>query len=162
MNIVARFREYIRLERMRTDSSLTPQELKRWTVIKRQLGHDLSPGISDDQSDQRHSVRVPTNVAVSLNSTGDLRECLMTNLSRGGLFVATEYIVEIGTRLNLLLQVGSSEQIEIPVEVVSHNLSSTLGAFQPGMGMRFLELRPDIQKQIDDLYERAGLRASHD
>ena len=161
MNLVARFREWVRLERKRTDSSLTPEELKRWTLLKRQLGRDFSPGISDDRSDARHSVRIPTNLAVSLNSTGELRECLMSNLSRGGLFLATEHVVEIGTRLNLLLQVEGSESLEIPVEVVSHNLGATLGSFQPGMGMRFLEMSPDVQKGVDDLYERAGIRAVH-
>jgi uncharacterized protein (TIGR02266 family) len=159
MNVVMRFREYMRLERMRTDSSLTPEELKRWSVLKRQLGRELSPGISDDRSDERHSIRIPTNVAVSVNTTGELRDCLMTNLSRGGLFLATKHVVELGTRLNLLLQVEGSEPIKIPVEVASHNLDATLGVFQPGMGMRFLEMAPDVQKQVDDLYERAGIKA---
>jgi len=160
--VLARFREYMHLERQRTESSFTPAELSRWTLLKRQLDREFNPGLSKHRSDARRSVRIPTRMAVSLDSMGDLRECLMTNLSRGGLFLATEHVVEIGTRLNLILRIEGEDALEIPVEVVSHNMGATIGLHRPGMGMRFLEMRHDAQKRVDDLYERAGFAAVRD
>jgi Tfp pilus assembly protein PilZ len=159
VNVVARFREYMHLECKRTDGGLSPMELARWTLLKRELGRDFTPGISDERSDQRRSLRVPAKVPVSVDSMDELRECLMTNLSRGGLFLATPHLVEIGTRLDLILRVEGEAALEIPVEVVSHNLGPRLASCQQGMGMRFLEMSSQVRQRVDDLYERAGLHA---
>ena len=99
------FREYIHLERKRTSKGLSPRELQRWTALKRVLGKEFSPGLSDEKADQRGSVRIPTRLAVAFRSSGELRSSLMTNLSRGGVFIATEQPVEIGTHLELQLRI---------------------------------------------------------
>lgn len=161
MDVSTRFRKYLYLERKSSDEGLSPAELQQLVQLKRSLSRDFSPGLAEHHSDARSSVRVPTRLAVSFNSFGALQECLMTNLSRGGLFVATDHLVDIGTRLLLRVVLQETgEQIEIPAEVTSHNLSPRMDHPVHGMGMRFLELRPDVQKQVDELYERAGLHAA--
>ena len=149
------FREYIHLERKRTGEGLSPLELQRWTALKRVLGKEFSPGLSDEKADQRGSVRIPTRLAVAFRNLGELQSSLMTNLSRGGLFVATEQPAAIGTRLDLQLHVEETgEKIDVPTEVVSHDVGPNFSSGERGMGLRFLEMKPETQRAIDELYER--------
>jgi Tfp pilus assembly protein PilZ len=79
----------------------------------------------------------------------------MTNLSRGGVFIATESPASIGTRLQLLIHVeGTGERLEVPVEVVSVNVGPQLMGDAHGMGLRFLEAGSELQRQLDRFYER--------
>lgn len=157
-DITLLFREFAGLERKRRHG-LSPAELERWMFLKRRLAREFSPEVSDAQADRRESVRVPTRLAVSFHDVGELRRCWMTNLSRGGVFVATEEILPIGTRLDLQIAVGpEGGELEVPVEVVSHNIGPDFRT-RCGMGMRFLDLSPEVTKRLDELYESAFHRA---
>jgi Tfp pilus assembly protein PilZ len=160
-NLPGLFRAYMALERKRSGAGLSPEELGRWTELKRRLSRHLTPDVSDEHADQRRSVRVPTRLAVSFSSLGQLVGSLMTNLSRRGLFVATEHLLDIGTRLELRIQIGDTgEVIELPAEVVSHNLGPGFENDSPGMGMSFRDASPGVEKQMAKLYERALQKAA--
>ncbi len=153
-DVVAQFREYIRLDRKRRSGGLTPAELERWTRLKRSLGQKFSPGLSDEQSDQRSSVRVPAQLRIDFPSIAELRGKLMTNLSRGGLFVTTTHLLDIGTRVTLHITIESSdERLEIPAEVVSQNVGPQYESGPPGIGMRFLAMDDAVQRRLDEFYE---------
>jgi uncharacterized protein (TIGR02266 family) len=157
-DVVLLFREFARLDRKRR-RGLSPSELQRWMLLKRRLVREFNPDVSDDQADRRASVRVPTRLVVSFGDLGELRRCWMTNLSRGGLFVATDEVLEIGARLVLRIGISQTgDEVEIPVEVASHNLGPRFES-QRGMGMRFLDMTPEVTKKLDDLYESAFRRA---
>ncbi len=49
---------------------------------------DRLKSVQDTHADRRGSVRVPVKLRVGFATYGELRESLMTNLSRGGLFVS--------------------------------------------------------------------------
>ena len=154
-DVASQFREYVRLDRVRRSGGLTPAELARWKLYKRSLGKHFSPGLSDEQADRRESVRVPTRMRVSFASEGALARVLMTNLSRMGVFVQAEELLELGTRLQLRIHVDSPHHdIEIPVEVVSHNVGPRFEADARGMGLRFLDMSPEAEKELSELYER--------
>jgi uncharacterized protein (TIGR02266 family) len=156
VDVAARFREYKRLEKKRAGGGLTPAELRRWIAIKRMLSRSFSPGISKAQSDQRASPRVPTRLGASFATVGEIRRSLMTNLSRGGVFLRTEDLVELGTRLELCIHIDESgEDIRVQTEVVAHNVGPGFGSDEHGMGLRFLDMDEATQKQIDELYERS-------
>jgi type IV pilus assembly protein PilZ len=149
------FREYVRLDRLRCGAGFSPEELKRWRLLKRALGQHFSPGLSDECADQRESVRVPTRIAVSFPTEGQLAGSLMTNLSRRGVFVRTEHPLEIGTRFELRIHVDDPPQdIAIAVEVVSQNVGPSYASREPGMGLRFLDADAEAEKHLDELYER--------
>jgi uncharacterized protein (TIGR02266 family) len=153
-DVVAQFREYIRLDRKRSSGGLTPAEFERWTLLKRSLGKKFSPGLSDADSDRRSSLRIPAQLRVDLPSIAELRGKLMTNLSRGGLFVATTHLLDIGTRVTLHINIGSSgERLEIPAEVVSQNVGPGYESEPPGLGLKFLEMAEDVERQLEALYE---------
>lgn len=155
-NLNAQFREYVRLDRKRTDDGLTVPEMERWRGLKRVLTRAFSPLVSDDQIDQRNSVRIPTRLQVSFESEGELGQSLMTNLSRYGVFIQTRRPFEIGTRFELRIHIAEpAREIATPVQVVSVGVGPSLRPECQGMGCRFTELTPDLEKQIADLYERA-------
>jgi uncharacterized protein (TIGR02266 family) len=157
---ITQFREYIRLDRKHRSGGLTPAELERWTRLKRVLGEKFMPGPGDDQPDRRASLRVPTQLRVDFSSVDALRGQLLTNLSRGGLFVSTTHLLEIGTRVTLHVHIESSdEEIEVPAEVVSHNVGPRFQAELRGMGLRFLEMDDNVRRKLEDLYEGALRRA---
>lgn len=160
-DVTARFREFVQLDRRREAEGLTPEELDRWMLLKRFLNKRFSPGLSEERADQRHSVRVPARLTVSFRDTGELRNSLMTNLSRGGLFVATERPLEIGSSLELRIDVAETDdRIDVKVEVVSLNLSADLSRTRRGMGLRFVDPAPEIQRKLDELYEQQLKKAA--
>ena len=161
--IVGKFREYAHLERKRSADGLSPRELQRWMALKRLLSREFTPEISDSRADQRSSVRVPTRLTVAFRSAREIRPCLMTNLSRGGLFVHTEHLVEIGTRVELSIRIDETgEVISLPAEVVSQNAGPQLAGDQQGMGLRFLDMEDADRKRVEDLYEHALISAALD
>ena len=104
-------------------------------------------------------MRIETRLKVAFESTHEVAEALMTNLSRGGLFINTAMPAEPGTRFQLKLQIESSAEIlVIPAEVVSNNVRAGFDSGQLGMGVRFLPMEPGLRKKVDDLYEALARR----
>jgi len=159
-DVVGQFREYIRLDRKHQSEGLNPVEIERWSLLKRKLGKEFSPGLSDLRSDERTSVRVPTRLRVDFASDSELRGQLMTNLSRGGLFVATKYNLPIGDRVELSIHVGPDDRmLEVGAEVVSHDVGPHFEPESRGMGLRFLETDAATQRELHELYERSLRKA---
>ena len=153
-DIASRFREYVWLERKRYGQGLTPAELERWALLKRYLSRRFSPNVSDETADKRRSVRIPTRLTVTFRDDKELRSSLMTNISRGGVFIATERPAETGTMLELRIALeDSGETIEVPSEVVTVNVGPDMQTARPGMGVRFLPTSDEIQEKLDRLYE---------
>jgi type IV pilus assembly protein PilZ len=155
-NVIDIFREYMALESRRKQDALSVAELARWTKLKRVLNRHFQPGVDDLHEDRRDSVRVPVSLRVGFESYGQIGESLMTNLSRGGLFVDTDTPLPIGTPIRLRVRIEESDrEIELTGEVVSTNMGAKTGRDVHGMGVRFSKMDDDQQKVVDDLYERA-------
>jgi len=155
------FREYMRLQRKQAGAGLTTHEFERWTLLKRALGRHFSPDLTAQQSDQRESVRVPTRLGVHFPTFHDLGLSLMTNLSRGGVFIATTTPCEIGTRLQLRIEVDETgDTLDVTGEVISNGGGASLQSEESGMGVRFHDLTEEHRKALDDLYEGIMRRAA--
>ena len=155
-DIASRFREFAQLDKKRARDGLSPEELRRWTILKRLMESKFSPGLRGKNANRRVSVRVPTRLVVQFGSLGELQQSLLTNLSRGGVFIATDHLVEIGTCLELRLGIGRrGKELVVPAEVVTHNVGPRFEKGQRGMGMRFLDLDPEVKAEVDELYEKA-------
>jgi uncharacterized protein (TIGR02266 family) len=155
-DVQALFREYLRLDRRRRNDALSRRELARWSELKRRLNSTFSPGTSPELDDRRESVRVPANLRVQFGSAGELKACLLTNLSRGGVFLATPAPEPIGTQLRLKIIVQDPPaQIEVGGEVVSHNVGPGFDTHMTGMGVRFIDPDAAARTALGTLYERA-------
>ena len=151
------FREYAHLDRKRTTSGVTPQEYQRWLALKAQLARTFSKGPPGGGAERRDLIRVPTRMKVSFQTNEGVARAVMTNLSRGGLFINTAFPAPLGTRLELALRIDSTgEELHIPAEVVSQNVGGGYDTQNLGMGVRFLALTPPVRKKIDEIYAAAG------
>ena len=139
---------------------LSPHELSHWSKLKRELSRQFQPGVDAAHSDKRQSIRVPLALKVNFESYGKIRECLMTNMSLGGVFIATTSPLPIGTPFLVRLRVEESgEYLELSGEVASQDMSADLTKAQRGMGIRFVNLSDEQRKQVNDLYEHALQKA---
>ena len=148
------FREFMSLERKRASTGITPEELERWQLLKRRLGKEFHPKLGDEHSDQRRSVRVPTVLRVSFPDRKSLEHCLMTNISRGGVFIATPAPEPIGTSLRIAIRIeGDAEDLVVTGVVVSQNYSDGPYGEARGMALAFDHPNPATQARLDALYE---------
>jgi uncharacterized protein (TIGR02266 family) len=154
MDIATRFREYVRLDRQRRESGLSPSDEAHWQTLRRFLSIHFAPDRPEASDETRDSVRVPTRINVTFASNRELVRCLMTNVSRGGVFVQTEHPLPIKTQFTLHIQIDDPKRvIAAPVEVVSLGVGPGFARHQRGMGLRFLDLPPGVEKQLCELYE---------
>jgi uncharacterized protein (TIGR02266 family) len=154
-DIASRFREYVQLERRRDGEGLTTAEYERWMELKRLLSRRFNPEVSDERADERRSVRIPTRLMATFRDEAELRSSLMSNLSRGGVFIKTDRPLEIGESLELRIDLAESgESLDVPVEVVSCNVGPNFDQSQRGMGLRFRPTSDEMQRKLDELYER--------
>jgi len=160
-NMPAVFREYMMLERMRTsEDGMSVRELQRWAALKKLLNKHFQPGVKDRDEDRRGSVRVPLKLRIGFETYGEIRECLMTNLSRGGVFISTPSPLPLGTSLQIWIRIEESgQELEISGEVASHNSGPGLLTEELGMGVRFVRMTEEQEKAVDNLYERTLRRA---
>jgi len=156
VDIATRFREYVRLDGQRRESGLSPSEDARWQTLRRFLSIHFAPDRPEAVSDLRDSVRVPTRINVSFSSDRDLVRCLMTCVSRGGVFVQTEHPLALATAFTLHIHIEDPKRdIAVPVVVVSLGVGPGFARHQQGMGLRFLDMSPEVEKQLRELYERS-------
>ena len=149
-------RAYTALDKRRKAGGLSPADMGRWSQLKSALHRHFQPGVKEQHAQSRDSVRVPISLNVKFESRGEVRECLMTNLSAGDLFVATESPLPTGTPLNVRIRVErTGEEIELPGEVVSVEVSANLAEEERGMGIRFVNLDEAQREQVAELYEHA-------
>ncbi len=153
-------RAYMELDKQRKSGGLSPAEAARWAQLKATLNRHFQPSVDDQHAKRRDSVRVPLLLNVDFESHGEIRKCLMTNMSAGGLFVATDSPLPIGTPFKLRIRVEKAgEQIELPGEVASINLAANLATEERGMGIRFVNLDEAQRQQVAALYEDAIQKA---
>ena len=160
-NMPAVLREYMRLELRRTSpEGISVKEYQRWLVLKRHLSKHFQPDLSDKHEDRRDSVRVPARLRLGFQSYGEVRECLMTYLSRGGIFIATQEPLPLGTKLQIRIYVEESGLvIDVPAEIASHNSGPGLLSEELGMGVKFINLSEEQDKAVRTLYERSLRKA---
>ncbi len=154
-NIARLFLEYARLDRRRTGRGLSVKQLERWVELKRRLEHHLAPGTPSPGAERRDSIRVPTRLNCSFESIGTLQKAIITNLSRTGMFINTASPLPIGAKLELRILIRETgREIDVPAKVVSNNVGPSFDVRQTGMGVRFTKDVPEIEEQLDDLYEQ--------
>jgi uncharacterized protein (TIGR02266 family) len=149
-------RAYLALDKRRKAEGLSPTELARWSQLKAALNRHFQPDLEEKHAQSRASVRVPLSLNVDFESRGEVRKCMMKNLSAGGIFVATESPLPIGTPFNVRIRIEKTgEQIELPGEVVSVGASADLAHNEHGMGIRFVHLTDAQRQQVADFSEQA-------
>ena len=153
-------RAFLALDKRRKAGGLSPADMSRWSDLKSALNRHFEPDVKEKHAESRETVRVPLDLNVNFESRGEIRKCLMKNLSAGGLFVATETPLPIGTPFNVHIRIErTGEVIELPGEVVSVGVSANLAEEQHGMGIRFVHLTEEQIQQVTEFSEKAMKKA---
>ncbi len=107
-----------------------------------------------DHDNRRVHPRIPVEVKVDLFNENTFFTGFTENVSRGGLFVATEAPFEIGTRLTMKLALMDGPVREHEVVVRWIRPPGTPGGLPAGMGVQFEALEgealDELQRFIDD------------
>src|SRR5262249_48859862 len=97
----------------------------------------------------RVSARVPLQVGVDLTSDSNLFTGFSTNISEGGLFVATVNMLPVGTLVDLTRSLPGESRLCIQGEVrwLREVNDRTPNVF-PGFGVRFVNLFPSTAEAL--------------
>lgn len=98
-------------------------------------------------------IRVPAEISVVLQHEDNFYSGRILNLSRNGVFMTSEVLLDVGSRLNLLMpddKESSENTLELKAEVTWHTKRGIPEADLPrGMGIQFVELTQDLQEKLD-------------
>ena len=162
-NMPGLLRAYLALDKRRKADGLSPTEMARWSQLKSALNRHFEPSVKEQHERSRESVRVPLDLNVNFESRGEVHKCLMKNLSAGGIFVATESPLPIGTPFNVRIRIEKTGgEVELPGEVVTVGVSANLAEEKHGMGIRFVNLTEAQSKQVAEFSEQAMKNAIGD
>ncbi|MGZ3479995.1 MAG: TIGR02266 family protein [Myxococcaceae bacterium] len=97
----------------------------------------------------RSSTRIPLNTQVDLSSDSNVFTGFSTNLSEGGLFVATVNLLPVGTPVDLTFTLPGNAKVSVRGEVRwTRELDDRTPEVFPGVGVRFVELSPEAAKAL--------------
>lgn len=156
MRLLPLLREYGALERKRVRDGVTPIEYQRWRDLEEKLSQQIFQEAGPQAIERRKHIRVPTRMLVDYRSHDQLREAIIRNVSKGGLFISTPCPPEIGSTFVLIIRVDATgESVEVPCEVVSTNIGGNMKPHQQGMGVKFIGLCAEQRRAVDHLFAAA-------
>jgi uncharacterized protein (TIGR02266 family) len=128
-----------------------PQRVRSPTRPPRSPPPELAAKRSDvTQAAPRYSPRVKMQASVDLSSDNNFFNGFSSNISDGGLFVATVNLLPIGTEIDLTFSLPTGEKVAAHglvrwVREVNDNLPDAF----PGLGIQFTRLDDSAQAAID-------------
>ena len=116
------------------------------------MDQENRPPYAAEQKDQRRTLRVP--LIIEKLPCGDGRKTFFgyaRNLSRGGVFIPTVNPREPGEQFDLqvTLPPAAGFSLECRCEVVWRRRFERGGKCEPGMGLRFVDLSPEIADRLE-------------
>jgi uncharacterized protein (TIGR02266 family) len=127
-----------------------PQPEEAPARAPRSSGHALGKLSQPRPADgRRGTVRVALKTQVDLSSDSNLFTGFGTNISEGGLFVATLSVVPVGTPVDLLFSLPGGTRLSVQGEVrwIREVNDRTPDVF-PGVGVRFVELPTEAAEAL--------------
>jgi type IV pilus assembly protein PilZ len=127
-------------------------------------------GMSDEDDSQvggrerRKYERFETSISVDYSSGDTFLFSYIQNISEMGIFIRSDDPFPVGTVLSLSFAPEGQEPIELSGEVTWVNPYRPFGDNpNPGMGLRFRDLTPELRERIVELVRTvAYLRPHHD
>jgi uncharacterized protein (TIGR02266 family) len=102
-------------------------------------------------SERRESPRIPVEMWVEESTERELYFQRSANLSTGGIFLENTIPHPKGTVVNLQFTLpGDTQPVKVRGEIVNAAASDELG-----MGIKFIDVDPDVQRRISEFVQRA-------
>ena len=99
--------------------------------------------------DRRATERVSLEVEVSLTSQSNFYTGFTSDISEGGVFIATRETVPVGTKLSFDLKLGSGNVSVTGLVRWVREYSSLTEDVPPGVGVQFVDLHPKVAQVIN-------------
>ncbi|HET9156633.1 MAG TPA: TIGR02266 family protein [Myxococcaceae bacterium] len=97
----------------------------------------------------RGSARIPMQTQVDMSSDSNVFTGFSTNLSEGGVFVATVNLLPVGTPVDLTFSLPGKTRITVKGEVRwTREIDDRVPDVFPGVGVRFVELGVDAAQAL--------------
>lgn len=121
------------------------------------------PEYSAEQKSQRNNLRSPLIVEKIPCEDGQKTFFgYAKNISRGGLFISTVKPREPGERFTIEIALPATKKLKIRClcEVIWKRHFERKSPYEPGMGLRFIDLPEEAAEQIDEWVQRMLEQAS--
>jgi type IV pilus assembly protein PilZ len=105
----------------------------------------------DSASERRRHERYRVHVQVEYGSGDNFLFSYLTNISEMGIFIRSDAPLPVGTELLLRFGTGAGDRFELEGQVVWINPVKPHGNINPGMGVRFRQLTPELRERVVDL-----------
>jgi type IV pilus assembly protein PilZ len=113
------------------------------------MGRDKDDLDSRPPTNRRTFERYPTRISVDYSSGDNFLFAYIQNISEMGIFIRSDDPLPIGTRLELRFGTDEDESpFEMEGEVVWINPVRLGDNPNPGMGIRFVTLTPDLRERV--------------
>jgi uncharacterized protein (TIGR02266 family) len=130
------------------DLLMAQNGLAKRPVTKRFSTSDIQKSVTS-----RERLRVPVELDMIINVNGDYQTVQVINVSRGGVFLASDKPCAVGTRMTLFIANaygGGDGMFEAQGEVVWVSEFGIAESELPrGMGVHFVENREEVRRQLD-------------
>lgn len=118
---------------------------------------------SKSYEERREHERYETSYAVDYASGDTFLFSYLTNISEMGIFIRSENPLEVGTSLRLRFHIENQEPLIIDGEVIWVNPFNESGEnLNPGMGIRFRHLTPELREQVVELVRTIAYLADNE
>ncbi len=113
--------------------------------------------ISESSIEDRGELRFQVDLAVTVNSESNFYAGFASNLSAGGIFVATHIVHPVGTRFNLSIHLDDGLGVVRGVgEVRWLRPRDETAGLPAGIGIRFMEIEGDGAERIELFLAKRG------
>lgn len=107
---------------------------------------------ADDQSDRREHARFDTRLEVDYRSGENFLFSYIQNISEMGIFIRSDAPLPVGTEIDVRFQPEGEAPVQLRGQVVWVNPVKIGGDnLNPGMGVRFLDLTPELRERLVSL-----------
>jgi uncharacterized protein (TIGR02266 family) len=112
------------------------------------------------ENEQRASVRVPARFKVDYSHEDNYLISYSKNISAEGMFICTDSLVPVGTRVKLVFSISELYEIEVNAEVAWVNPQGTKGDI--GLGLKFFDPPTPLKEAILRIVNRIAVVNSPD
>jgi len=163
-------RKYDELNKRKTQDALAPADQERWEELKvvydllmfhSGLGREggsapFSPKEIRECLDDDTRLRVPVEAHAIVNYADDSFDASVVNLSRGGTFLASDTLADVGERLTVYIsgisKDDSDDVLELDGEVIwCAERGVPEARVHRGMGVRFLDVSDETRTRLESL-----------
>lgn len=131
-------------------------ELERWGELRDALEAEFH-GPRTATHGRREHLRMPSHLKVVFRSGADLREAMLSNISEGGIFIATRRPLAEGTPLHLRILADPLPALEVDGRVTwVRELDAEAAGGEIGMGVRFEPVEGAAREHLDRVLDQVA------